>query len=180
MTQAGDSDAQKPPEEADFSRAYEELRALAEAHFRLQPASHTLQPTALVHEAYMRIASSSGKGPSDQEHLLATASRAMRQVLVDHARRKHAIKRGGSGGARLTLSDVGTDASEWDVLELNDAIDRLEQLDERQARIVELRFFGGLSVEQAAQVLGISERTVYLDWKMARGWLWSELRRDGA
>ncbi len=162
--------------EAGFAEAYAELRALAGAHFQRQPGAHTLQPTALVNEVYLRLAGSNEGAPSDRGHLLALASRAMRQVLIDHARKKGADKRGG-GDARLrvTLSGIDSDAGGWDVLELHEAIERLEHLDPRQARIVELRFFGGLAVEQVAELLDVSERTVYLDWQMARSWLWAEL-----
>ncbi len=106
----------------------------------------------------------------------------MRQVLVDHARKKNAAKRGGEDpGGRITLSEVGTDGKEWDVLELHDAIEHLAKPDPRQALIIELRFFGGLTVEQTALVLGLSERAVYLDWKMARAWILNEygIDRDG-
>lgn len=183
MDQQDASPAPAPSEPPRFENAYAELLALARAHFRQQPGSHTLQPTALVHEAYLRLAQSAGE-LNDGEHLLALASRAMRQVLVDHARRKHALKRGGDGDhARITLSAIDSDAgasagaSEWDVLELDDALQQLERLDPRQARIVEMRFFGGLSVEQTAAALNVSERTVYLDWRMARAWLSAQLRR---
>ncbi len=159
-----------------FDEAYGALLSLARAHFRLQPVSHTLQPTALVHEVYIRLANATSSPPADGEHLLALASRAMRQVLVDHARKKNALKRGGGAGERVTLSGVGTGDGEWDVLALNDAIEQLARLEPRQAQIVELRFFGGLTVEQTAQVLGVSDRTVYLDWQMAKSWLWAELR----
>lgn len=172
----------QPPQSDDggdrFDEAYQALLSLARAHFRLQPASHTLQPTALVHEVYLRLAGAESGPPADGEHLLALASRAMRQVLVDHARKKNAIKRGGAAGDRLTLSDVGTGDGEWDVLALNDAIEQLAKLEPRQAQIVEMRFFGGLTVEQTAQALGVTERTVYLDWQMAKSWLWAELRMD--
>ncbi|MFI4855547.1 MAG: ECF-type sigma factor [Phycisphaerales bacterium JB065] len=157
-----------------FDEAYATLRALAGAQFRAQGSDHTLQPTALVHEAFVRLARADATMPVDREHLLALASRAMRQVLVDHARKKAALKRGGDAGHRVTLSGIGTQ-SEWDVLEIHDALTRLAELDSRQARIVELRFFGGLSVEQTAAALAVSERTVYLDWQMAKAWLWSEL-----
>lgn len=163
---------------AAFDAVYAELRDLARAHFRLQAPSHTLQPTALVHEAYMKVASGSGEGATGREHLLALASRAMRQILIDHARRKHALKRGGAAGERVTISQVESESDGWDVLELDDAIEKLRALDARQAHIVELRFFGGLSVAQTSEVLGVSERTVYLDWKMARAWLWAELREN--
>lgn len=162
--------------DSGFAEAYAELRALAGAHFRRQPGAHTLQPTALVNEVYLRLAGSGGAAPTDRGHLLALASRAMRQVLIDHARRKKADKRGGDDPRRrVTLSGIDADAAEWDVLELHEAIERLEELDARQARIVELRFFGGLTVGQVAELLEVSERTVYLDWQMARSWLWAEL-----
>ena len=162
-----------------FAEAYAELRALAGAHFQRQPSEHTLQPTALVNEVYLRLADSRGESPDDRGHLLALASRAMRQVLIDHARRKLADKRGGNDPRlRVTLSDLDSKGAEWDVIELHEALTRLEQLDPRQARIIELRFFGGLTVEQVADLLEVSERTVYLDWQMARSWLWAELGED--
>lgn len=155
-----------------FEQAYNDLHALACAHFQLQSGSHTLQPTALVHEAYLKLASTSGNGSNDREHMLAIASHAMRQVLVDHARKKSALKRGGGGNwSQITLSGIGTEAQACKVLEIDDAITKLAELDERQAKIVELRYFGGLTVERVAEVLGINKRTVYLDWRMARAWL---------
>lgn len=171
---SSDSGHPDPPDALGFEEAYATLRALAGAQFRAQGSDHTLQPTALVHEAYMRLAKSGSAMPADREHLLALASRAMRQVLVDHARKKGALKRGGDAGHRVTLSGIGAQA-DWDVLEIHDALTRLAELNGRQAQIVELRFFGGLSVEQTAAALGVSERTVYLDWQMAKAWLWSEL-----
>ena len=164
--------------DALFEDAYAQLRAIAQRHFDRQPASHTLQPTALVHEVYLRLAEADGAGdaPGDQQHLLALASRAMRHALVDHARARATQKRGGGDWARVTLSGVGSEASDVDVLDLHEAIERLERLDSRQARIVEMRFFGGLTIEQVATALGISERTVNIDWQMARGWLWTQLQ----
>ena len=150
---------------------------LARAHFQSQPASHTLQPTALVNEAFMKISKSGIKTPENHEHLLAIASQAMRHVLVDHARRKQSLKRGGDAGIRLTLTNVDSENAQWDILELNDALDRLKELEPRQAEIVELRFFGGLTVEQVAKILKVSDRTVYLDWQMSKAWLWAELRQ---
>jgi RNA polymerase sigma factor (TIGR02999 family) len=167
--------------EGVFEVAYQELHALAKARFSGQDPSHTLQPTALVHEAYLKIRAFSGD-ISDQEHMLAIAARAMRQVLVDHARKRKAAKRGGeTDGRRVTLSGVDAGSREWDVIELNDALERLSQLDQRQSKIVELRFFGGYTVEQVAEVMGVSERVVYLDWKMARAWILSQLgaNQDG-
>eukprot|EP00913_Durusdinium_trenchii_P006225 g5837.t1 len=135
---------------------------LARGQFRGQRPDQTLQPTALVHEVYLKMAEGNGAPPRDHDHLLAVAATAMRQVLIDHARGRGAQKRGG-GWARMTLSDVSTPSEEWDVLELDEAIHRLANIDERQARIVELRFFGGLSGEQTARVLGVSERTQQRD-----------------
>ncbi len=166
-----------PGEEPLFSEAYTQLMELARVQFRSQSPNQTLQPTALVHEVYLKMAEGTGAPPKDRDHLLAVAATAMRQVLIDHARGRAAQKRGG-GWARMTLSDVSTPGEDWDVLELDEAIERLAGVDERQARIVELRFFGGLSGEQTARVLGVSERTVQLDWQMAKGWLWNELRGE--
>ncbi|MBO6513261.1 MAG: sigma-70 family RNA polymerase sigma factor [Phycisphaerales bacterium] len=161
-----------------FERAYQELHALAISRFSGQDRNHTLQPTALVHEAYLKIREFSGE-VTDQEHMLAIAARAMRQVLVDHARKKNAAKRGGDiHGHRVTLSGIDSGTREWDVIEINDALEQLRILDERQARIVELRFFGGLTVEQVAEMVGRSERAVYLDWKMARAWILSQHGAD--
>lgn len=162
---------------ADFGAVYEDLLGLARAHFRDQPRSHTLQPTALVHEAFLKIAGSRSEAPADHDHLLGVACKAMRQVLVDHARKRKALKRGGGAGswARVTLAGVGADQPEWDILELDELIDRLADLDPRQASLIELRFFGGLTTEQAARIIGVTERTAYLDWKMARAWLQTQL-----
>lgn len=126
----------------------------------------------------MKMSKSRTPMPISKRHMLAIASQAMRQVLVDHARRKNTQKRSPGDGVRLTLTNIDSDDSQWDVLELNDAMDRLAELQPRQAEIVKLRFFGGMSVEQVAEVLDVSERTVYLDWQMAKAWLWAELRQD--
>jgi RNA polymerase sigma factor (TIGR02999 family) len=170
---------QKPniPVGSAFEQAYEDLIILARAHFQSQPDSHTLQPTALVNEAFMKISNSRTDSPENHEHLLAIASQAMRHVLVDHARKKQSLKRGGDAGIRLTLTNIDSGNTQWDILELNDALDRLKELEPRQAEIVELRFFGGLTVDQVAQVLNVSNRTVYLDWQMSKAWLWADLRQ---
>jgi len=159
-----------------FEQAYQELREMARMQFRIQPDSHTLQPTALVNEAFMKLSKGSGELPDDHQHMLCIVSRAMRQVLVDHARQKQSLKRGGDRGVRYTLSDIDSETKQWDILDLNDALDRLKEFEPRQSQIVELRFFGGLSVEQVAEEIMLSERTVYLDWQMAKAWLWADLR----
>jgi RNA polymerase sigma factor (TIGR02999 family) len=162
-----------------FERLYGELRALAGALFRSQKASHTLQPTAVVHEAFLKMAA--GAEWKDRAHFFAVAARAMRQVLVNHARDGAAQKRGGPAPLeRVTLSGVADSAfeRELDVLAVHEALDELARLDERQARIAELRFFGGLSNPEVAEALGVSLRTVELDWKMAKDRLARSLHPD--
>jgi RNA polymerase sigma factor (TIGR02999 family) len=164
-----------------FQEEYEKLRTLADGYMRRFSSSPTLQATALVHEAYLKMAKES-RGYTDQSHFLCTAATAMRQILVDHARSRGRIKRGGEFW-RVTLGGIdGLQAAMSagiDVLILNEAIERLEEMDERQARIVELRFFVGLSVEEVASAMKISEKTVKRDWAMARAWLQRELAPSG-
>lgn len=151
---------------------YAELHQIARRLMQAQPANHTLQATALVHEAYLKLARSSNLNPENRVHLIAVAARAMRQILMNYADRRAAQKRGG-GWQRITL-DSGvrpTSDSTLDAVALNEALAELEQLDERQARVVELRFFGGLTNEEVARVLHVSPRTVQLEWRMARLWL---------
>ena len=155
------------------ARLYAELRALAASFLGRERVGHTLQPTALVHEAWIRLSSEDDERWADRAHVFAVSAQVMRRVLVDHARRKQAAKRGGDR-ERITLSPDITpspDAEEVDLLALDEALDRLAALDERQARVVELRFFAGLTVEEAAEALGVSERTVAGDWRLARAWL---------
>jgi RNA polymerase sigma-70 factor, ECF subfamily len=163
---------------------YTELRALAGALMADERAAHTLQPTALVHEAYVRLVRGVGLNAQDRGHFMAIAAKAMRQVLIDHARAKRADKRGGgrvfatentADSSPLSISNQNhpNDAphSMLDVLDLDDALQDLARLYPRAARVVELRFFGGLSVADAAIVLGTAEPTVERDWSLARGWL---------
>lgn len=156
---------------------YEELRGVARRHLRRQRAAHTLQTTALIHEAYLRIAGV-GSQIQDRQHFVALASRVMRQVLVDYARRRIAGKR--QAGMRVTLSEAAdvSSGTDVDVVAIDEALQRLAQSNEQQARIVELRFFGGLSIEETARVLQISEATVSRAWTVARTWLYSELARE--
>jgi len=156
-----------------FDLVYRELRAIAS---RQMGSGETLRTTALVHEVYLRMARGEAVSARDREHFFATASRAMRQILVDHARRRSAEKRG--GGVRPEALDegiIGAGAREDEVLAVDAALAHLEGLDPRLAKIVELRFYGGLSVEEAAEALGISERTVKRDWRKARAFLYREL-----
>jgi RNA polymerase sigma-70 factor (ECF subfamily) len=156
---------------------YDELRALAQSFFSYQRPDHTLQPTALVHEAYMRLVDQSRTTWTDRTHFFATAAKVMRQLLADHARRHLAA---GGGWGKITLDEAVTPTSmpDIDLIALDEALTRLTRLHERQGQIVELRFLAGLTVEETAQVLGSSPRTVELDWRMARAWLRRELGDD--
>ena len=153
---------------------YEQLHRVARQHLRHQRVDHTLQTTALLHEAYLRLAGVAGGSVRDRNHFVALASRMMRQVLVDHARGRLAAKR--QGGMRVALSEAADVADEVDVVGIDEALTRLSALDEQQARIVELRFFGGLSIQETADALRISESTVKRDWTMARTWLSRDLQ----
>ncbi len=155
---------------------YAELRRLADGYLRRERVGHTLQATALIHEAYLRLLGGAPPDIQGRGHFLGIAARLMRQILVDHARTRGALKRGGDR-VRVTLDGV-LDAQEQrglDVLDLHAAMERLAESDARKARVVELRFFGGLTMEETADVVGIARKTVEADWYMARAWLRREL-----
>jgi RNA polymerase sigma-70 factor (ECF subfamily) len=155
---------------------FEEFRALAASYMAREGRDHTFQPTALVNEAYLRLVDQRQTDWKDRSHFFAIGAQAMRRVLVDHARAKRREKRGGSAQRVALHDDIAlSPGREEDVLAVNDALERLAQLDPRQARIVELRFFAGLNVEEVAEVLGVSKRTVESDWTMVRAWLRKEL-----
>lgn len=151
---------------------YEELRRLAGSYMRNEREAHTLQATALANEAYLRLADQTKVQWRGRAQFLAVAARAMRQILVDHARRHGAEKRG-AGRARVTLSDTAATFGQpvLDLLALDEALTALGALDERKAKVVELRFFAGLTTREAAEALGASETTVDDDWALARAWL---------
>jgi len=155
---------------------YEELRRLARRHLAGQRRAHTLQTADLIGEAYLKLAGVNGTGWKNHAHFVAVASRAMRSVLVDHARRRGYAKRGGNP-VRVSLGEAeqvsGQDTTE--VVAVDEALRRLAALDARKAQIVELRYFGGLSVEEVAQLLEVSARTVKREWRWARAWLYGEL-----
>jgi RNA polymerase sigma factor (TIGR02999 family) len=155
---------------------YKELRRLAAGCLRRERPNHTLQPTALVNEAYLRLAAQSQPEWNDRVRFLAVASHLMREVLIDYARTRNRAKRGG-GLAPICIEDAGqlAAAGEVDLLALDEALDELERIDSQQRRIVELRYFGGLSIEETAQALGISPATVKREWRMAKSWLHREL-----
>ena len=172
----GVADGQEAAVEELLPLVYDELRSLAAAFFGDQQAGHTLQPTALVHEAYLKLVGQADISSRNQFFVLAT--RAMRSILVDHARGKNRLKRG--GGWHKVSIDVADpadrDRDALDLLALDEALAGLADLDERHARLVELRFFGGLNEENAAEVLGISRSTAAEDWRLARAWLKQRLK----
>lgn len=181
LQQMGDGDAAAA--QRLLPLVYEELRALAGSHFRHQRPDHTLQPTALVHEAFVRLIDQPEDKWNDRAHFFAVAATAMRQILMDHARRKKADKRGGGGGwGRIELEHAAGEAqreSDIDIIALDEALSKLAELDGggRKHRIVELRFFGGLSMDEIATSLGVSKTTVESDWRAARAWLAAEVSK---
>jgi RNA polymerase sigma factor (TIGR02999 family) len=163
-----------------FTVLYQELRALAHAQLRRRRQQQSLATTGLVHEAYLKLANQSGLDLRDRGHFLALSARAMRQIAVDHARRRAAGKRGGAVSAVvLDEEKVAADVPTVDILALDEALSHLEGLEPRLSRIVDMRFFAGFSVEETASALGLSERTVKRDWQKARAFLYAELYPTG-
>jgi RNA polymerase sigma factor (TIGR02999 family) len=184
--QNGDQPAEGPREDdagALLALVYGDLRRIAAGYLRQERPDHTLQPTALVHEAWCRLAPSLTERGASREEFVAVAATTMRHILVDHARARNAAKRGGTrdriGLEHLPAAD-GTGPTAVDLLALDEALRRLQSIDARQARLVELRFFGGLSLEEAAALIGFAKRTADREWACARAWLWNELRDDEA
>jgi RNA polymerase sigma factor (TIGR02999 family) len=162
------------PSSADrlFPIVYDELRALADRFMQRERVDHTLQPTAVVHEAYLRLVGERRIEWRGRAHFFAAAATIIRRILIQHARMKQAGKRGGGARTRsLTQDPADEHDSDLNLLTLNEGLDRLAELNERQARVVELRFFGGLGVTETAQVLDVSPRTVKADWRIAQAWL---------
>jgi RNA polymerase sigma factor (TIGR02999 family) len=158
---------------------YDELRRLADHYLRQERPDHTLQPTALVHEAYLKLVDQTSVDWQNRAHFFGVSAQVMRQILVDHARRHRASKRGGLQ-QKLTLEEAidYSQPLDVDLVALDDALTALAQFDARQSKIVELRFFGGLTIEETAVALGISPATVKVDWGMAKAWLRREIRRE--
>ncbi len=152
---------------------YNELRRLATNYLHRERAGHTLQPTALVNEAYLKLVGQRNAKWQNRAQFFAISAQLMRRILVDHARRHTADKRGGSNQQRLSITSAEEFASQpaLDLLALNEALEELEKMDPQQSKIVELKFFGGLSIEEAAEVLGVGHATVEREWKSARAWL---------
>lgn len=168
------------PEPVLHELLYDRLRELAGIYMQRERADHTLQPTALVNEAYLKLIRTPDREGGDRARFLGVAARAMRQVLVDHARGRHTDKRGG-GWTRVTLTGIGTRSGTdeaIDTLALDAALKKLESSDERAARVVELRFFGGMTIPEAASLLGVSHTTVESDWAFARAWIRREIGGD--
>lgn len=170
--------SENQPFDTFSTEVYGELRALAAHYLSSERAHHTLQPTALVHEAYLRLARSKPVRVAGRAHFLAIAARVMRQVLVDHARKHRAAKRGGAA-PRVALEDAHSEvnAPEIDVVALDEALAALAEIDPRLSKLVELKYFGGLSTEEAADVLELSPRTVEREWSVARAWLHRHLTK---
>jgi RNA polymerase sigma factor (TIGR02999 family) len=159
---------------------YEELHRLAASYLGRERADHTLQPTALVHEAYLRLINQHHVNWQNRAQFLGVAASMMRRILVNHARDRAAAKRGGERErVSLSLVDGASGASDVDLIALEDALYRLATLDERKARVVELRFFGGLSMDEIAEVLEVSRSTVEREWSFARAWLFDAIEGDG-
>lgn len=176
LTQMSAGDGEAP--EKLLPLVYEDLRRLARAYFADEKSDHTLQATALVHEAYIRLVNWENVSWQNRAHFFAVAAEVMRKILIDHARRKKAQKRG--GGQKILLDEAVSfsNEKELDLIKLDEALQALEKLDERQARIVEYRFFGGLSIAETAYVLKMSETTVKREWTFAKAWFQRELTRN--
>ncbi len=162
-----------------FPLVYDELKRQARRYLSRERVNHTLQPTALVHEAYIKMIDQSSLALENRSHFFGIASRIMRQILVDHARAYNAEKRGGTA-ERFSIEDLDIlpEQSAADLIELDDALKRLEAIDERKCRVVDMRFFGGLKDAEIAQVLGVTEKTVRRDWQFAKLWLLRELSQS--
>jgi len=172
------AEGDRSAEEALMQQVYVELHRIATARLRTERAPHTLQPTALVHEAYMRLCGTGQIAFQDRAHFFRLAARLMRRILVDYARQRNTEKRG-DGYGRIALDDAISVTSEQcsDALEVNELMDRLAELSPRQATVVELRYFGGLTDEEIASAIGKNVRTVRRDWVMARAWFRKQMRR---
>lgn len=177
------ADADRPAADDLVAQLYDELRALARAHLRRERAGHTLGTTALVNEAYLRLAGQGGLGEADRTRFFAVASTTMRRLLIDHARKRQRLKRG--GGASPVPLEAAEDADALltedeadELLALDAALERLTAANPRASAVVQHRFFGGLTLDETAALLGVSLKTVQRDWLVARAWLRKEVARD--
>jgi RNA polymerase sigma factor (TIGR02999 family) len=173
-------DGQAGAGDALMDAVYGELRKMARGYLRRERAGHSLPPTALVHEAYLKLVDQQGVQWQSRAHFFGIAARVMRRILVDHARGRASAKRGSGATLALLDGDARVDPPGIDILALDVALEKLAGIDPRQSRLVELRFFGGLTVEEAAAVLEIAPITVKRDWALARTWLYREVRGPAA
>lgn len=172
------SDGDRSALEKLVPAVYAELHRIAHRHMKLERKDHVLQTTALVNEAYIRLIDSRQKHWRNRAHFFAISAQVMRQILVDYARSRHSHKRGGeTRQVSLHEAQLVTNGKDIDLVALNDAMDDLASFDKRKSQVVELRFFGGLTEEEIAEVLKVSRNTVLLDWSYAKAWLCRELRR---
>jgi RNA polymerase sigma factor (TIGR02999 family) len=162
-----------------IASVYQELRRMADNYLRGEDSGHSLQPTALVHEAYLRLIDQTKVEWHNRAHFFGVAAQMMRRILIDHAKAKHRLKRGGTA-IRVMLDENANFTHERaaELIALDEALQTLAVMDQRKSRIVELRYFGGLSVEETAQVLGVSDKTVMRDWNLAKAWLYRELTHE--
>ena len=160
---------------------YDELRRIAHRYMRGERDGHTLETTALVNEAYLRLAGQQRVEWQDRAHFFAVTAQVMRHVLIDHARRRHYAKRGGDNAQQVPLEEAHAMSGERaaELVALDEALEKLAQLDPRKSRVVELRYFGGLSLEETAAILEVSVMTVRRDWRAARAWLYKKMRDEG-
>jgi RNA polymerase sigma factor (TIGR02999 family) len=170
------SDGEPSAGEALIEAVYGDLRRMARGYLRRERSDHLLPPTALVHEAYVKLVDQRRVRWQNRAQFFAIAARVMRRILVDHARARASVKRGGGIHVTLSHADARFDPPDTDLLALDVALEKLAAIDPRQSELVELRFFGGLTVDEAATVLGIAPITVKRDWALARTWLYRELR----
>jgi RNA polymerase sigma factor (TIGR02999 family) len=163
-----------------YALVYDELRSLASSYMRRERPDHTLQTTALVNEAYLKLVGHRDSLPQNRLHFFAVAAKVMRQILIDHARTHGAEKRGG-GAVKVPLDEAAVMSEERaaELLALDEALDRLAAVDARKSQVVELRFFGGLTIEETAELLGVSFNTAVRDWEMARAWLYRSIQEGG-
>ena len=161
-----------------YPAIYGELRQMAYGHMNRQEDDHTLSKTDLVHEAYLKMIDQTSIDFSDKSHFLAIASKCMRQILIDHARKKHAIKRGGKDKDLTYIDEIFSKQQQnaRELINIDTALKELEKLNERLSKVVEMRFFGEMTIDDTAEALGISNSTVKRDWMKARGWLYKELK----
>ncbi|MCC5914983.1 MAG: sigma-70 family RNA polymerase sigma factor [Balneolaceae bacterium] len=161
-----------------YDLVYDELKQMAEYRIRLESPDHTFSRTELVHETYLKMVRQSDTDFNNRSHFLAIASNCMRQILIDHARRKNAVKRGGDQDKMTYVDGLFSKNKEMiqELIDLDDALERLSKLNPRLTEVVTMRFFGGMKVEEVAEALDISESTVHRDWLKARGWLHKELK----